>query len=127
MSTNNQMHQNASQLHQQQRTEGFDPLIGLNQVSHTMHPSHQQAAHIMSQTQQIQSELRPSPSTSGIGSQSGIEADPGHVIDVDAEQDPRKSWIRRDPHQWTVNNITIDTTISVWHQVMIIRVKTNLQ
>ena len=108
MSTNNQMPQNASQLHQQQRTEpGFDPLISINQVSHTIHPSHQQGANIIPQTQQGQSEMRPSPSTSGIGSQSGIEADPGHVIDVDAEQDPRKSWIRRDPHQWTVNNITI--------------------
>ena len=47
--------------------------------------------------------LRPSASTSGIGSQSGIKADPGHVIHADAELDPRKSWIKKDPLKWTVS------------------------
>ncbi len=77
--------------------------------------------HTTSPSQYILSPLqsRATLSTSGIGSVSGTEADPCHVIDVDAQVDPEKSWIKRDPYQWTVStvnqlNLACDLISRIW-------------
>ncbi len=103
MSVNNQMSQSTAtnpQLPMQSATQQSYSSLPSNPPSHQ---AHHQAENITTPTQQRRPDQRPSPSTSGIGSHSGIEADPGQVIDVDAEVDSGKSWIRRDPHQWTVS------------------------
>ncbi len=70
-----------------------------------LYPSHFLTDNVTYQFQYMSQlpKQRPSLSSSGIGSQSDIGTGPDNEIDVDAEVDSWKSWIKRDPHQWTVS------------------------